>query len=711
MADREKANLNYCYKCMRLLEEGITVCPHCGHDNTVHENVSSTIPEGMILNGRYLVGKVIGHGGFGITYIGVDIMLKVVRVAIKEYFPVGMCVRNPDTIRVTAITEKTQQDFQKGCEEFHDEAVRLAQIDSPNIVRVRDYFLENGTAYIVMDYVGGKTVTEAAAENGGKIPWQRTLDLFKPIILELDRLHQNRLIHRDIKPDNLKIDVDKNGKEHLILLDFGAARSFISPEQTKTYTAMFTPGYAPLEQYSTKSRQGPFTDVYALCASMYAVLTGTVPTAATDRADGEAELPSITSISGEVPEQVEKAILHGLAVRKNDRTQTMRELYEELTGEPVSDSKEQVETADEKSEPGKQGLDNGKCQDDLTGQKNRKKRWLVPVLLFALCAAGFFIFNNNRQNKANDFPAQTVASTATALPVSTNTPESTATSLPTSTDTPEPTATPLSTSTDTPEPTATPLPTSTNTPEPTATPLSTSTDTPEPTATPLPTSTNTPESTEPPLPTTTDTPEPTKTPAAVILKTGDMITFGRFEQDNNRNNGKEAIEWQVLSVVNDRALLISRYALEARAYNDKSENITWENCTLRKWLNGDFYNDAFSSSEKGQIVQVTNQNPINPDYGTDGGKPTTDKIFLLSIDEVKQNFSDSESLHCQATDHAIANGVDSSYFWWWLRSPGSRFNTAAGVSSYGDLSTIGGGVDSSVDAVRPVLWMKLPFGM
>ncbi len=337
MQNGENAQLNYCYNCMQPLDEDINICPYCGHDNTVRQNMNNTLPEGTILNGRYLIGRVIGQGGFGITYLGVDVKLKVVRVAIKEYFPSGLCVRIPDTIRITAATEKIREDFQKGCQEFQNEAISLARFNSPNIVHVRDYFPENGTAYIVMDYIDGKTLTEETAANGGKLPWQRTLNLFKPLILELDQLHQQHLIHRDIKPDNLKIEVNKNGEEHLILLDFGSARSFISAEITKTYTAMVTHGYAPFEQYSPKSRQGPYTDVYALCASMYAVISGVIPPAATDRIEGESELRPIRSMVIDLPEQVEKALIHGLAVKKSDRPQTMKELYEELFGKPVRD--------------------------------------------------------------------------------------------------------------------------------------------------------------------------------------------------------------------------------------------------------------------------------------------------------------------------------------------------------------------------------------
>ena len=156
----QEIKLNICYGCMRKLEEGQKVCPSCSYDSTIHQNPENALPEGTILSRKYLVGKVLGRGGFGITYLGYDLDLEL-KVAIKEYFPMGACVRSSRTYDVHM--ESGTEDgavFAKGCEVFLDEARTLAKFNSPYIVHVRDFFREHGTAYIVMDFVEGSTLKE-----------------------------------------------------------------------------------------------------------------------------------------------------------------------------------------------------------------------------------------------------------------------------------------------------------------------------------------------------------------------------------------------------------------------------------------------------------------------------------------------------------------------------------------------------------------------
>ena len=242
---------------------------------------------------------------------------------------------------------------------------------------------------------------ELSTQQTGKlvqtIDQQGVGDLFKPLILEMDKLHKKHLIHRDIKPDNLKITTDEYGEEHLVLLDFGAARSFVSSQVTKTYTAMVTPGYAPLEQYSPKSRQGPYTDVYALCATMYAAIMGETPVIATDRVIGEGELVSFQQNGLPVPETVEKAIFHGMEVLGSDRPQSMKELYDELTGvspaperhaeekskpqQPVGNDEEVSVSSEKEQAAEKNKADKPKGS---VSSENKKKIWIIPLLLITL---------------------------------------------------------------------------------------------------------------------------------------------------------------------------------------------------------------------------------------------------------------------------------------------------------------------------------------
>ena len=216
-----------------------------------------------------------------------------------------------------------------------------------------------------------------------------------------------------------------------------------------------------------------------------------------------------------------------------------------------------------------------------------------------------------------------------------------------------------------------------------------------------------------------------KTPVNTV-DVGDIYTFGSYEQDNDLTNGKEAIEWLVLAKEGNQALLISKYALDCKKYNEKFTDVTWETCSLREWLNGTFINAAFSSEEQNSIINSTVTADKNPSYSTSPGNNTTDKVFLLSITEVNKYFSSDEARKCAPTEYAKSHGAytSSSYStggkatcWWWLRSPGRNSYYAAGVSSDGSVNDFGYSVgsvndlgiyvDDSNGAVRPALWINL----
>ncbi len=195
-----------------------------------------------------------------------------------------------------------------------------------------------------------------------------------------------------------------------------------------------------------------------------------------------------------------------------------------------------------------------------------------------------------------------------------------------------------------------------------------------------------------------------------IAKTGDYVFFGAYEQDNNTSNGKENIEWLVLEVKDGRALVISKYALDCKPYNTSKIDVTWETCSLRKWLNNDFLTAAFSADERAMIPTVTVSADKNPKYSTDPGNATQDQVFLLSIAEVNKYFGSDSARQCKPTDHAVANGAwesDSGNCWWWLRSPGGTQNSAADVGNVGGVSESGYRVDGDSGAVRPALWIDL----
>ncbi len=193
-------------------------------------------------------------------------------------------------------------------------------------------------------------------------------------------------------------------------------------------------------------------------------------------------------------------------------------------------------------------------------------------------------------------------------------------------------------------------------------------------------------------------------------KVGDYVAFGSYEQDNNTSNGKEDVEWLVLVKEGDKALVISRYALDCQKYNTSYTDVTWETCSLRKWLNGTFISNAFSSDEQNKIQNTTVTTDKNPSYSTSPGNNTTDKVFLLSITEVNKYFSSDSARQCQGTAYCYAQGAykaGNGNCWWWLRSPGCNSYSAAGVDDGGSVINYGDDVDYDNRGVRPILWINL----
>ena len=210
------------------------------------------------------------------------------------------------------------------------------------------------------------------------------------------------------------------------------------------------------------------------------------------------------------------------------------------------------------------------------------------------------------------------------------------------------------------------------------------------------------------------------TPIKSSVAVGDIIEFGAYEQDNDTSNGKEPIEWRVLAKEDNKILVISKYALDAKPYNTEWENVTWETCTLRTWLNETFLNEAFSGEEQSMIQTTEVSADKNPDYSTDPGNATNDKIFVLSVNEANEYFASDEARMCVPTAYAIANGAGTSdnckdkckvegaaTGWWWLRSPGINPDGAVRVDYDGGVGSNGTAVDDVYYCARPAMWMDL----
>ena len=326
---------NLCYNCFQEKPQTEGPCPYCGFDLAENqEKFPMALKAGTVLNSRYTVGRVLGQGGFGITYVAWDEKLAA-RVAVKEYMP-GELAARMDGRTLTMMTAAKRDDFAYGQERFQEEARILAKfMGQPNIAGVTDYFDENGTSYFVMDYIEGISFKTYIANAGGKVSVQEALDVMIPVLGALTAVHAEGFIHRDVTPDNIYITKDGNVK----LLDFGSARYSIG-DKSKSLDVILKVGYAPKEQYIRRSRQGPYTDVYSCAACFYAALTGFLPPESLERMDEDTLVP-VSQCGVEIPEYLDKAILKGLAVQPEDRFQTAGEFLEAIENQQVVEVKPQ----------------------------------------------------------------------------------------------------------------------------------------------------------------------------------------------------------------------------------------------------------------------------------------------------------------------------------------------------------------------------------
>ena len=335
------------------------------------------------LIGRYTIEGVLGQGGFGITYLGID-ELHEKKVAIKEFFPQGIVTRNieyQDTVTVTFVGEK--DNYEKGKERFLKEARTMAKFSKDEgSVKALDFFEINNTAYIVMEYLEGITLKQYLRENQRIAP-EDLIELLVPLIESLDEIHSQGMIHRDISPDNIMVLPDGRIK----LMDFGAARDYTEFGE-KSLSIVLKPGYAPPEQYQTHGVQGPWTDIYALCATMYKCITGENPPDAIERVMDDS-LKKISEFGIDIPPQEEAAIIKGMSVSAKDRYQDIKDFCEDLYGgyeeTSVPENKEsevEIETSSKikvteiaEQQKSQYILRNPKVEDDSSTESGKKVTW------------------------------------------------------------------------------------------------------------------------------------------------------------------------------------------------------------------------------------------------------------------------------------------------------------------------------------------------
>ena len=563
--------------------------------------------KGTRLIGRYTIEKVLGQGGFGITYLGID-ELHEKKVAIKEFFPQGIVTRNieyEDAVTVTFVGEK--DNYNKGKEKFLKEARIMARFSKDEgIVKAQDFFEINNTAYIVMEYLEGITLKQYLRENE-RIEPEELLELFVPLIESLDEIHSQGLIHRDISPDNIMVLL--GGK--IKLMDFGAARDYTDFGE-KSLSLILKPGYAPPEQYQTHGVQGPWTDIYALCATMYKCLTGENPPDAIERVMDD-NLKEISEFGIPVSKQMEETIIKGMSISARNRYQNIEEFCEDLyalseetlTLEEVESKveetliEEDMKTfSQEAEEEKKYVLHNPKIENDPFVKSGKKVIW--DCLWFGKYP--------QKQITQEDGAIYSVL----------------------------------------------------------------------------------------------------KNEINWDLNNDVIINGSKYHKTENNYFKYEPIKWRVLHYENSEAFLLADAILDSQPYHSENEEIDWEKSSIRAWLNNEFINKAFSNEENKAINTVELINKDNSKYGTQGGKNTSDKLFLLSLSEVDETeeskeygFWDKKTRKCKND-----NFSEETYFWW-LRSPGNSSHDAAGVYYYGWVFGYGYDVQEPAGGIRPALYLNL----
>lgn len=322
-----------CMGCMEIFGDEFEICPHCGYVEGTKAEEAIHMEPGTILHDRYRVGKVLGFGGFGVTYIGWDGKLEQ-KVAIKEYLPSEFSTRMPGQSAVTVFNGEKGEQFNDGMNKFVEEAKHLAKFQNePGIVKIFDSFTENGTAYIIMEFLDGETLT-TRLKRDKTISEDEAVKMLWPIMESLQIIHSEGLLHRDIAPDNIFITKDGEVK----LIDFGASR-YATTSHSRSLTVIIKPGYSPEEQYRSRGDQGPHTDVYALAATLYKMITGkTPPDAMERRAKIENQKKEIledpTKLNKKISLNRENAILNAMNVRIEDRTPDIQAFMDELNADP-----------------------------------------------------------------------------------------------------------------------------------------------------------------------------------------------------------------------------------------------------------------------------------------------------------------------------------------------------------------------------------------
>ena len=681
--------------------------------------------KGTRLIGRYTIEGVLGQGGFGITYLGMDELHKK-KVAIKEFFPQGIVTRNieyEDTVTVTLVGEK--ENYDKGKERFLKEAQTMAMFSKDKgIVKALDFFEINNTAYIVMEYLEGVTLKQYLRENK-RIAAEDLVELLVPLIEALDEIHSQGLIHRDISPDNIMVLPDGRIK----LMDFGAARDYTEFGE-KSLSIVLKPGYAPPEQYQTHGVQGPWTDIYALCATMYKCITGENPPDAIDRLVDD-HLKKISAFRIPVLPQIEEAIIKGMSVAANDRYQNVGDFCEDLYGGYEENSEPEAEES--QAEPVVAEANVETKMDMLTEESPQSKyptteavqerEKLISKELSEnagltseenVAKAGIETDKNDAGNKV---PEQSTEKEKVSItPEKEGIPDNRGKEetkkiqkknkyfLPiigilillgiagsfayNKSVSKKGTSTKVESSSQEKDKESKHKERTTAKPETFSQEEDKESEHKEETTAKVESSSQ-------------------KEDKNSDYKIGETIEFGNYPQEEDGT--EKPIEWIVMKNEGNQVLLLSKYVLDTKPYNKESKAVTWETSDIRKWLNNEFYTTAFNKAEKGRIQTTLIKNEDNFETKTSGGNDTKDKVFLLSQKEAETLFSNKKERIAKATGYTQKTGVyvnERTNALWWLRSPGNGSDAAGTVHWDGWINSDGYYVSYDSDGVRPALYLK-----
>ena len=681
--------------------------------------------KGTRLIGRYTVEGVLGQGGFGITYLGMDELHKK-KVAIKEFFPQGIVTRNieyEDTVTVTLVGEK--ENYDKGKERFLKEAQTMAMFSKDKgIVKALDFFEINNTAYIVMEYLEGVTLKQYLRENK-RIAAEDLVELLVPLIEALDEIHSQGLIHRDISPDNIMVLPDGRIK----LMDFGAARDYTEFGE-KSLSIVLKPGYAPPEQYQTHGVQGPWTDIYALCATMYKCITGENPPDAIDCLVDD-HLKKISAFGIPVLPQIEEAIIKGMSVAAKDRYQNVGDFCEDLYGGYEENSEPEAEES--QAEPVVAEANVETKMDMLTEETPQSKyptteavqerEKLISKELSEnagltseenVAKAGIETDKNDAGNKVPEQSPEkekvSITPEKEGIPDNRGKEETKKIQKKNKYFLPiigilillgiagsfaynksvskKGTPTKVESSSQEKDKESKHKERTTAKPETFSQEEDKESEHKEETTAKVESSSQ-------------------KEDKNSDYKIGETIEFGNYPQEEDGT--EKPIKWIVMKNEGNQVLLLSKYVLDTKPYNKESKAVTWETSDIRQWLNNEFYTTAFNKSEKAKIQTSLIKNEYND---------TEDKVFLLSEKEAETLFSNDEERIAKATEYAEKSGVyvneeksgvyvnEEKSVLWWLRSPGDDSSLAAEVNDDGWVDRRGDDVDYDYDGVRPALYLK-----